>query len=173
MKPWKHLVVEAGTSEDKLRKAERAFVSSGSSQDRDRYVRLLKRAGELDKAEFLESMGVLQDLVKDVRWNKPDKDQLERLAKHYSLDEIKQMAGSNTPNRINVLAITDAVYHRHLTMADGSPRRYRVNGKLKTWKTRPEDFRLPVMYGGFNRNSDSVHLSPLNANQFMIDTDGP
>ena len=31
--------------------------------------------------------------------------------------------------------------------ADGSAVRCRVNGKCKTWKTRPDDFQLPVKYG--------------------------
>lgn len=31
--------------------------------------------------------------------------------------------------------------------ADGTPVRCRVNGQVKTWKTRPEHFRLPVKYG--------------------------
>lgn len=31
--------------------------------------------------------------------------------------------------------------------ADGTPVRCRVNGKLKTWKTRPDEFSLPVKHG--------------------------
>jgi len=31
--------------------------------------------------------------------------------------------------------------------ADGTAVRCRVNGQCKTWKTRPEEFRLPVKYG--------------------------
>lgn len=30
---------------------------------------------------------------------------------------------------------------------DGLPFRCRVNGKCKTWKTRPDDWRLPVKFG--------------------------
>jgi hypothetical protein len=33
------------------------------------------------------------------------------------------------------------------TNSDGSPLRCRVTGKCKTWKTRPDDFRLPVKHG--------------------------
>ena len=29
----------------------------------------------------------------------------------------------------------------------GNPLRCRVNGKCQTWKTRPNEFRLPVKYG--------------------------
>ena len=37
----------------------------------------------------------------------------------------------------------------HVTIKnrDGTPARCRVNGKCKTWKTRPNEFRLPVKYG--------------------------
>lgn len=38
-------------------------------------------------------------------------------------------------------------HHKELNNADGSPVRCRVNGKCKVWKTRPEDFRLPVKHG--------------------------
>jgi len=31
--------------------------------------------------------------------------------------------------------------------ADGTPMRVRANGACKIWKTRPEDFRLPVKHG--------------------------
>jgi len=39
------------------------------------------------------------------------------------------------------------LYHRWLKNADGTPMRCRVNGKCKTWKTRPDDFSLPVKRG--------------------------
>lgn len=38
-------------------------------------------------------------------------------------------------------------HHVTLKNRDGSPVRCRVNGKCKTWKTRPGEFRLPVKYG--------------------------
>lgn len=38
-------------------------------------------------------------------------------------------------------------HHKTLKNADGSPVRCRVNGKCKTWKTRPDEFKLPVKYG--------------------------
>lgn len=40
-----------------------------------------------------------------------------------------------------------AFYHRTLRNADGTAVRCRANGRCKTWKTRPDDFRLPVKYG--------------------------
>ena len=34
--------------------------------------------------------------------------------------------------------------------ADGTCVRWRVNGKIKTWKTRPGEFRLPVKHGMYD-----------------------
>jgi len=31
--------------------------------------------------------------------------------------------------------------------ADGTPQRWRVNGKPKTWKTRPTEISIPVKHG--------------------------
>lgn len=39
------------------------------------------------------------------------------------------------------------LYHKTLRNADGTATRCRVNGVCKTWKTRPDDFQLPVKYG--------------------------
>ena len=40
------------------------------------------------------------------------------------------------------------LHHKTVKMADGkTPMRVRVNGKCKTWKTRPDDFKLPVKHG--------------------------
>ena len=38
-------------------------------------------------------------------------------------------------------------HHVLLKNADGTPVRCRVSGQCKTWKTRPEEFKLPVKYG--------------------------
>jgi len=39
------------------------------------------------------------------------------------------------------------VYHRRLRNADGTALRARVNGKAKTWKTRPDEWYLSLKYG--------------------------
>ena len=36
---------------------------------------------------------------------------------------------------------------------DGTVRRVRASGALKTWKTRPGDFRLPVKYGMYESSA--------------------
>jgi hypothetical protein len=38
-------------------------------------------------------------------------------------------------------------WHITRTNADGTPMRVRKNGSCKTWKTRPDEFKLPVKYG--------------------------
>ena len=38
-------------------------------------------------------------------------------------------------------------YSKALKNADGSPLKARRSGKTKTWKTRPNEFRIPVKYG--------------------------
>jgi len=53
---------------------------------------------------------------------------------------------------------------QHVTLknADGTPLRCRVNGKCKTWKTRPNDFRLPVKYG----LKECFYITPENAREW-------
>ncbi len=52
----------------------------------------------------------------------------------------------------------------HVTLKDsrGAPVRCRASGKCKTWKTRPEDFKLPVKYGLYQ----SFYIEPRNAAQW-------
>ena len=57
--------------------------------------------------------------------------------------------------RANVITKEQALMLRHgqilhhvsMTNSGKTPMRVRVNGKVKTWKTRPDDFRIPVKYG--------------------------
>ena len=37
--------------------------------------------------------------------------------------------------------------HVSLTNKDKTPVRCRRNGKTQTWKTRPDEFKIPVKYG--------------------------
>lgn len=41
----------------------------------------------------------------------------------------------------------DEFHHVSEKNSDGTPVRCRVNGACKTWKTRPDEYRLPVKYG--------------------------
>lgn len=42
---------------------------------------------------------------------------------------------------------TCTFYHVRLRNADGTAIRCRANGALKTWVTRPDEWRLPVKHG--------------------------
>jgi hypothetical protein len=53
-------------------------------------------------------------------------------------------------------------YHISLKNSDGTPVRCRVNGKCKTWKTRPDEFRLPVKYGLY----DCFYIDHHNADEW-------
>ena len=41
----------------------------------------------------------------------------------------------------------DILYHTTNRNADGSPQKWTVTGKPKTWKTRPNEIEIPVKYG--------------------------
>lgn len=53
-------------------------------------------------------------------------------------------------------------HHKTLKNADGTAVRCRVNGKCKVWKTRPNDFQLPVKYG----LKECFYITPNNANDW-------
>jgi hypothetical protein len=45
--------------------------------------------------------------------------------------------------------------------ADGTLVRWRVNGKVKTWKTRPNEFSIPVKHGLYDYGyitQKNIHL---------------
>ena len=52
-----------------------------------------------------------------------------------------------TKQQATLLGYGQTLHHVSHLSADGTPLRCRVNGKCKTWKTRPNEFRLPVKYG--------------------------
>jgi len=58
----------------------------------------------------------------------------------------------------------DEFYHRTLRNSDGTAVRCRVNGTCKTWKTRPDDFRLPVKYG----LKECFYITPDNAGDWTL-----
>lgn len=49
--------------------------------------------------------------------------------------------------------------------------RYRRMGASKVWKTRPEDFRIPVKYGA--RNNGSTYITPDNVEEFHLEKNCP
>jgi hypothetical protein len=58
----------------------------------------------------------------------------------------------------------EILHHRQLTNADGTPLRARVNGRCKTWKTRPTEFQLPVKYG----LKQCFYITENNADEWTI-----
>ena len=59
----------------------------------------------------------------------------------------------------------DTLYHVSNRNADGTPQRWRVNGKPKVWKTRPNEVKVPIKHGLYSydyiteRDLDLVCLS--------------
>ena len=41
----------------------------------------------------------------------------------------------------------DMLHHTSNKNADGTPQRWKVNGQPKTWKTRPDEVRVPIKHG--------------------------
>lgn len=54
-------------------------------------------------------------------------------------------------------------FHVTLRNADGTAVRCRANGKCQTWKTRSDDFRLPVKYG----LKQYFDITPWNAHEWL------
>ena len=48
---------------------------------------------------------------------------------------------------INDLDYGKTIFHATSRNADGSPSRAKITGKIKLWKTRPNDFRIPWKHG--------------------------
>lgn len=64
-------------------------------------------------------------------------------------------------NRNTVFAMNDE------RNADGSHVRWRINGKMKTWKTRPDDYKIPVKHG----LRDYGYITPKNVHLFHFNGD--
>ena len=56
------------------------------------------------------------------------------------------------------------LHHATAKGGDGTPARCRSNGKCKTWKTRPDDFQLPVKYG----IKMCFYITPANADSWNL-----
>ena len=56
------------------------------------------------------------------------------------------------------------VYHSIIRNADGTPQRWRVNGKVKTWKRDTSKVKVPVKYGLYSHDyltESDLHLVSL------------
>lgn len=56
------------------------------------------------------------------------------------------------------------LYHVKGKNRDGTPLRARVNGRVQTWRTRPSDFKVPMMHG----LKHSFYLTPSNASEWLL-----
>ncbi len=65
-------------------------------------------------------------------------------------------------NKFHAMHETQFV-HREYRNADGTPVRCRASGKCQTWKTRPNEFKLPVKHG----LRDSFYITPENAHDWV------
>ncbi len=60
---------------------------------------------------------------------------------------------------------SEALILRHgQELVSSTGTKFRVNGKCQTWKTRPEEFRLPLKYGFRGRHE----VNHYNAQDFSI-----
>jgi len=52
-----------------------------------------------------------------------------------------------TLEQAKALTHRDILYHVHNRNANGTSQRWRVNGKVKTWKRTPDRIEIPVKHG--------------------------
>jgi hypothetical protein len=52
-----------------------------------------------------------------------------------------------TLEQAKALKVGTMLYHTINKNADGTPQRWKVNGKVKTWKTKPDCVKVPVKHG--------------------------
>lgn len=62
------------------------------------------------------------------------------------------------------LTYRQEIYDKFYQNADGTPQRWRVNGQIKLWKTRPEHFKLPIKRGLWEYS----YLTHDNAHEFAL-----
>lgn len=63
------------------------------------------------------------------------------------------------------LTLGKVLYHKTFRNADGTPHRWRVNGKPKTWKRNPNRVRVPLKRGLY----EFWELTADNAERFALD----
>ena len=66
-------------------------------------------------------------------------------------------------------ALTAMEFHENGCEACSKVYKWRRNGKTQTWKTRPNDFCLPIKYGLYSYG----HMTHNNAHQFHLLADCP
>jgi len=72
-----------------------------------------------------------------------------------------------TRTTAETLPLGTTLHHTTARNAAGTPLRARVNGKCRTWKTRPEEFRLPMKHG----LRDYFYITEANAHEWELPPD--
>lgn len=68
-------------------------------------------------------------------------------------------------SQVSKLVTGEILLHKTSKNADGTPMRWKVNGAVKLWKTRPDDFKVPIKNGLYNY----CYLIPDNVGDFYLD----
>jgi len=69
-----------------------------------------------------------------------------------------------TKEQLIKLAGNGILYAGHVKDSKGNPAKARLNGKIKLWKTRPDDFSQPMKYG----IKQCFYLEPGNVHKWFI-----
>ena len=80
------------------------------------------------------------------------------------IDKNKGELSINEKQTAEKLVYGQTLYHLFHRNADGTPQRWRVNGKCKTWKRNPERFQVPLKHGLYNYD----YLNEDTANQLCL-----
>lgn len=72
-----------------------------------------------------------------------------------------------TIEEVKQLRIGQVTYHDRLRNSDGTPQRWRVNGKPKIWKTRPNEVRVPIKRGMYEWG----YINEVNCSAFHLTED--
>jgi hypothetical protein len=75
------------------------------------------------------------------------------MVKSLTVDQVKKMKGN------------EPLYLIGYYNADGTPMNYRQSGKIQFWKTRPNDFRIPVKRGLY----ENGEVTPRNMGMVTLD----
>ncbi len=75
------------------------------------------------------------------------------MVKALTIEQVKKMIGHET------------IYMIGHYNADGTPMSYRQSGKIQLWKTRPDDFRIPVKRGLY----ENGEVVPINMHMVTLE----
>jgi hypothetical protein len=137
--PWRvtvetQLTDSLNESDEEIRRVERELRSSPTESRFRTLIRLHRSVGNATEATRVQ-----QDMT---RWQ------------HGRIGRFN----------VEALDLGTIIYHMTERNADGSAQRWRVNGRIKLWKTRPTHFRVPLKQGMYNFG----YLTHDNADEFTL-----